>query len=112
MTEREFLEDEKWWKENEAVACETIDGAVSLWSNAAFFLGDDVKHNTAVILGNEVTGLPTSVILKADKVVEVPMAVGGKNSLNVAVCAGVVGYEWLRRFKKRQEDSESQEKDL
>jgi tRNA G18 (ribose-2'-O)-methylase SpoU len=43
----------------------------------------------AVILGNEVKGLPPSVLRTADRILEIPM-MGKKESLNVAVAFGIV----------------------
>lgn len=50
----------------------------------------------ALVLGHEVEGLAPAVLERADAVVEIPM-VGAGHSLNVAVAAGVVLYEVLRR---------------
>lgn len=44
---------------------------------------------TAFIFGNEVGGLPKSILRSADAIVEIPMH-GKKESLNVAVSAGVI----------------------
>jgi len=43
----------------------------------------------AFVFGNEVEGISEEVIRACDSVVEVPMS-GGKESLNVSVCAGIV----------------------
>jgi tRNA G18 (ribose-2'-O)-methylase SpoU len=45
----------------------------------------------ALVLGEEVKGLPTSVLKYADKILEIPMF-GKKESLNVSVAFGVVAY--------------------
>ena len=45
----------------------------------------------ALIVGNEVGGLPTEVLALADKILEIPMR-GAKESLNVAVAFGIVVY--------------------
>jgi tRNA G18 (ribose-2'-O)-methylase SpoU len=47
-----------------------------------------VKLKTAFIFGNEVTGLPKSILKKCDVIAEIPM-VGDKESLNISVSAGV-----------------------
>ena len=49
---------------------------------------------TAIILGNEVTGVPGSVLAKCDIVAELPMC-GVKESLNVSVAAGIALYRIL-----------------
>ncbi len=45
----------------------------------------------ALIVGNEVSGLPRSVLGRADKVLEIPMK-GKKESLNVAVAFGIAAF--------------------
>lgn len=47
------------------------------------------KRNIAFIFGNEVTGLPLSILKKCNCVAEIPMR-GKKESLNVSVAAGIV----------------------
>ena len=47
-----------------------------------------VRTHAALVLGNEVGGLPEGVLKLCDCVIEIPMR-GGKESLNVAVAAGV-----------------------
>jgi 23S rRNA (guanosine2251-2'-O)-methyltransferase len=43
----------------------------------------------AIIVGNEVKGLPSSILRAADRILEIPM-MGKKESLNVAVAFGIV----------------------
>jgi tRNA G18 (ribose-2'-O)-methylase SpoU len=45
----------------------------------------------ALVLGNEKTGVPKSLLKYCDQSVEIPMA-GKKNSLNVSVAAGIAMY--------------------
>jgi tRNA G18 (ribose-2'-O)-methylase SpoU len=47
------------------------------------------KSNVAFIFGNEVTGIPDRELKLCDAVVEIPMR-GEKESLNVAVSAGII----------------------
>ena len=47
------------------------------------------KYPLALVVGNEVRGLPLSILNKCDRVVEIPMH-GKKESLNVAVATGIV----------------------
>jgi tRNA G18 (ribose-2'-O)-methylase SpoU len=55
----------------------------------------DIKtQNIALVFGNEVEGLSKADLKLCDMVAELPM-LGDKESLNVAVCAGVVLYELL-----------------
>ena len=49
----------------------------------------------ALILGNEVRGVPKSVLKKCDKIIEIPMR-GKKESLNVSVAAGIALWELLK----------------
>lgn len=48
----------------------------------------------ALILGNEVGGIPPAVLKKTDTVLEIPMH-GRKESLNVSVAAGIVLFSIL-----------------
>lgn len=57
-----------------------------------------VPNKIALILGNEVAGLPPSVLELADHVIEIPM-MGKKESLNVAVAFGVLAFGL--QFRKR-----------
>lgn len=47
------------------------------------------KYPLALIFGNEVTGISSKILQKCDAVIEIPMA-GKKESLNVAIAAGIV----------------------
>ncbi|MCL4406282.1 MAG: TrmH family RNA methyltransferase [Patescibacteria group bacterium] len=49
------------------------------------------KDKIALVVGNEVRGLPKSVLEKSDKIIEIPMA-GKKESLNVAVAFGIAAF--------------------
>jgi 23S rRNA (guanosine2251-2'-O)-methyltransferase len=42
-----------------------------------------------LVLGNEIKGLPASILKRADKILEIPMR-GRKESLNVAVAFGII----------------------
>jgi len=75
-----------------------VDGARGLW-DAKLMDREVKKKGTAIVLGNEVTGIPSRVLEDVDEVVEVPMG-GGKNSLNVAAAGAVVAYEVIRRIKQ------------
>jgi 23S rRNA (guanosine2251-2'-O)-methyltransferase len=73
------------------VAVENAPGSESLWRAPAL----DAPR-LALILGHEVTGLSPDALALADATVAVPM-LGAGVSLNVAVAAGVVLYELVRR---------------
>lgn len=47
------------------------------------------EEGDVFILGNEVDGLPTSILESVDEIIEIPLF-GSKKSLNVSVCAGVL----------------------
>ena len=51
------------------------------------------KPKIALIFGNEVRGLPLSILKQADRILEIPMF-GKKESLNVAVAFGIVAYHF------------------
>ncbi len=55
------------------------------------------KQRTALIFGNEVDGVNQEAINASDCVIEIPQF-GTKHSLNVAVCAGVVLWEFAKRY--------------
>lgn len=52
----------------------------------------------AVILGNEVDGVSDAVLAQCDAALEIPQF-GSKHSLNVAVAAGIVAWEIVRKTK-------------
>ncbi|MEK7464706.1 MAG: TrmH family RNA methyltransferase [Patescibacteria group bacterium] len=52
------------------------------------------NFKTCLVLGNEIKGIPTSILKKADKILEIPMR-GEKESLNVAVAFGIVAYSLM-----------------
>ncbi len=58
--------------------------------------GEDVK--IALILGNEVDGVSEIAMHMADYVVEIPQF-GTKHSLNIAVTAGIVVWEFAKRLR-------------
>ena len=47
-----------------------------------------IQNDTALIVGNEVDGIPLSVLEKIDATIEIPMQ-GEKESLNVSVAGGI-----------------------
>lgn len=55
------------------------------------------NQKIALIFGNEVDGVNQEAINKSDYVIEIPQF-GTKHSMNVAVCAGVVMWEFTKRF--------------
>jgi 23S rRNA (guanosine2251-2'-O)-methyltransferase len=57
-------------------------------SQSIFAFHPPKNQRIAVMLGNEVRGISSSLLKKADAVVEIPMR-GKKESLNVSVAAGI-----------------------
>jgi 23S rRNA (guanosine2251-2'-O)-methyltransferase len=61
----------------------------------------DVLHlpneEFALVFGNEVDGVDQEVINLSDYIIEIPQF-GTKHSLNVSVCAGVVMWEFAKRY--------------
>jgi 23S rRNA (guanosine2251-2'-O)-methyltransferase len=51
----------------------------------------------ALVFGNEVDGVNQQVINLSDAIIEVPQF-GTKHSLNVSVCAGVILWEFAKRY--------------
>ena len=70
--------------------------AVELDKNAVSYKKYRPKNRQqAFIFGNEVSGLSSATLQKADIIIEIPMD-GAKESLNVSVAAGIIAYH----FKK------------
>lgn len=72
-------------------AVEQADGSISLTD----FSPDPNKHY-AFVLGNEVTGVRDEVVQQADVVLEIPQF-GTKHSLNIAVTAGIICWDYLQK---------------
>jgi tRNA G18 (ribose-2'-O)-methylase SpoU len=56
-----------------------------------------VKMPVALVFGNEVGGIPQTILKLCDGVAEIPMR-GTKESLNVSVAAGIVLYRLLDKY--------------
>ncbi|HZX01003.1 MAG TPA: RNA methyltransferase [Candidatus Paceibacterota bacterium] len=56
-------------------------------------------EKSCLVVGNEVKGLPPSVLQRADKILEIPM-LGAKESLNVSVAFGIAAYRMNVAAKK------------
>lgn len=76
------------------VAVEQTDESMSLQN---FSPGEGRKY--AFILGNEVRGVSEEALPYCDAALEIPQF-GTKHSLNVAVCAGVVVWEFAKKSRK------------
>ncbi|RIV25460.1 TrmH family RNA methyltransferase [Fibrisoma montanum] len=75
-------------------AVEQAEGSVSLLD-----FKPDSNKKYAFVLGNEVTGVSDAVINTADVVLEIPQF-GTKHSLNVAVSAGIVCWDFIQKVTK------------
>ncbi|MEI7513580.1 MAG: TrmH family RNA methyltransferase [bacterium] len=68
--------------------------AIEQSKNSVDYKKVQLKNNSAIILGSEVTGIPEDILEKCDIVAEIPM-MGEKESLNVSVATGVVLFRIL-----------------
>lgn len=76
---------------------------LAVWSieqaEQAIFLNDfqpEPKRTHAFVLGNEIKGVAQEVIDVSDGVIEIPQE-GVKHSLNIAVTAGVVAWDFFQK---------------
>jgi tRNA G18 (ribose-2'-O)-methylase SpoU len=74
---------------HELVGLEQASGSESLFEFS-------FVHKTALVVGNERTGLEPEVLAKLDRVAEIPMA-GLPHSLNAATSAAIAIYEYCRQ---------------
>jgi tRNA G18 (ribose-2'-O)-methylase SpoU len=51
----------------------------------------------ALVFGNEVDGVDQAALDTADHIIEIPQF-GTKHSLNVSVCAGIVLWEFTKKY--------------
>ena len=72
------------------VAVEVMEGSHSLMEL-------ECPKPTALVFGNEVTGINDRVMRHCDAAVQIPM-MGFKNSMNVATAFGIVLFELLRKW--------------
>ena len=75
------------------IAIEQAEGSISLTD-----FRPDSNKRYAFVFGNEVSGVADAVVQSADIVVEVPQF-GTKHSLNIAVTAGIVCWDFLQKNK-------------
>ena len=79
---------EKLKKENTKIV------SVEQSKNSIDYKKADIAGATAFVFGNELEGIPSDVLKTSDLVLEIPMR-GKKESLNVAVAAGVLLFRLL-----------------
>ena len=70
--------------------------AVEIDANSYYTDKYSFPTNCNLILGNERTGLSTSILAHCDQIVTIPQS-GSIGSLNVAVSASILFYEWHRQ---------------
>ena len=90
VSEQEFIAAGKKAGYDRLVTC--LDGADNLYKA-------DLSGRIAFVMGNEAGGVSETLLDQADKRVYIPMA-GRAESLNVAMAAGIVMFEALRRKVK------------
>jgi tRNA G18 (ribose-2'-O)-methylase SpoU len=73
--------------------------SVELTSNATNLWDYQFRPNTALVFGNEISGISKEILKKSDAVVKIPMF-GSKKSLNIATSCGIVLYEVLRQLRE------------
>ncbi len=74
------------------IGVEQAEGSVML---DAFLPETNTRY--ALFFGNEVSGVSDEVLEIADGCIEIPQS-GTKHSLNIAVCVGVVVWEFFRQY--------------
>ncbi len=74
-------------------AVEQAEGSLSLES-----VNTPSEVRIALVFGNEVSGVSQGVMNLADGCVEVPQ-IGTKHSLNIAVCLGIVVWEFFKKMR-------------
>lgn len=72
--------------------------AIELTDDAEIYTDFDFPAPTAIILGNEITGVSKANLKQCVRIVKIPMY-GLKESLNVATAYGIVVYEIIRQYK-------------
>lgn len=87
VAEQEFIDNAK--KAGYQLLVTALDGADNLYQA-------DLKGRLAFVMGNEAGGVSASLLQQADKRVFIPMR-GKSESLNVAMAAGIVMFEAMRR---------------
>ena len=76
------------------IGIEQTKGSISLES-----FEFEREINYALVLGNEVSGVSDEALALCDFVIEIPQF-GSKHSLNVAVTAGIIGWEFVAQSMK------------
>lgn len=78
--------------------------AVETTSHSYDYSKVDYPSPVGIVVGNEALGVAKEVLLACDKIIEIPL-LGFKNSINVAVACGIVGFKIVEHFQKKREPS-------
>lgn len=98
-----------------SVSTSTIDAVRELRSSGYTVLAAEITSHPlyaedllpavfplAIVMGNELSGVPNEVILECNGAIEIPMY-GTKHSLNVAVAAGILLASVVNQFRKNHQ---------
>lgn len=77
------------------ISCEQTDNSILL---PDFKTHENQKY--ALVFGNEVNGVEQSIIEMSNSCIEIPQS-GTKHSLNIAVSAGIIIWEFYKMLNKR-----------
>jgi tRNA G18 (ribose-2'-O)-methylase SpoU len=72
--------------------------AVEQDSRSHSYYQTDYTKPTALVFGNEISGVSKPVLDFADRIIEIPMH-GQKNSLNVATTVGIISYHAINNYQ-------------
>lgn len=72
--------------------------ASSLEGSSPYY-SEEYNGKVVIVIGNEASGVERSILLKADRLIKIPMP-GGAESLNAAVAGGILMFEVIRKRLK------------
>lgn len=75
--------------------------AVETTSNSYDYTKVEYPSPIGIVVGNEALGVSKEVLLACDKIIKIPLY-GFKNSINVAVACGIVGFKIIEDFKNKK----------
>lgn len=76
--------------------------AVEITEKAENFWNYNFKNKSALVFGNEVSGISDDILKSCQSIVKIPMY-GKKKSLNVATSVGILIYEVLKQLRFKEE---------
>ena len=83
---------EKLKKQGFTIYASSLEGSIAYYDEA-------YTGKTAIIIGNEAQGIESSLMLRSDKLIKIPMH-GLAESLNAAVAAGIILFEVVKKKLK------------